>query len=163
MILKNCPSASITTKRSTKICWIAKRSSAFTAMSDTYLVPDDPFFERYYAGGIGSIRGFQFRGISPRDGPDNDRIGGDFLSHRHRRSQLSAGRRDFAGRGVHRFRRSGTNGHDRRHPLQHRHRHSIDACRFSDKCRSRSISRCRSPRIIWTTRNFSVSRWVSRQ
>ena len=27
---------------------------------------DVPFFERYYAGGIGSIRGFDFRGVSPR-------------------------------------------------------------------------------------------------
>jgi outer membrane protein insertion porin family len=39
---------------------------------------DDPFFERFYGGGIGSIRGFAFRGVSPRDGPANDRIGGDF-------------------------------------------------------------------------------------
>lgn len=27
-----------------------------------------PFFERYYAGGIGTIRGFDFHGISPREG-----------------------------------------------------------------------------------------------
>ena len=27
---------------------------------------DAPFFERYYAGGLGSIRGFDFRGVSPR-------------------------------------------------------------------------------------------------
>ncbi|MBV8782007.1 MAG: BamA/TamA family outer membrane protein, partial [Phycisphaerae bacterium] len=40
--------------------------------------PDDPFFERFYGGGIGSLRGFQFRGVSPRSGPENDRIGGDF-------------------------------------------------------------------------------------
>jgi outer membrane protein insertion porin family len=39
---------------------------------------DDPFFERFYGGGIGSIRGFAFRGVSPRDGPANDQIGGDF-------------------------------------------------------------------------------------
>jgi outer membrane protein insertion porin family len=39
---------------------------------------DDPFFERYYGGGIGSIRGFAFRGVSPRDGPAQDRVGGDF-------------------------------------------------------------------------------------
>jgi outer membrane protein insertion porin family len=39
---------------------------------------DDPFFERFYGGGIGSIRGFAFRGVSPRDGPAQDRVGGDF-------------------------------------------------------------------------------------
>ena len=43
-----------------------------------YIVGDAPFFERFYGGGIGSIRGFSFRGISPRSGPDEDRIGGDF-------------------------------------------------------------------------------------
>ena len=39
-----------------------------------------PFFERFYGGGIGSVRGFSFRGISPRSGPDDDRIGGDFIA-----------------------------------------------------------------------------------
>lgn len=39
---------------------------------------DAPVFERFYGGGIGSIRGFEFRGISPRAGIRDDRIGGDF-------------------------------------------------------------------------------------
>jgi outer membrane protein assembly complex protein YaeT len=39
---------------------------------------DAPVFERFYGGGIGSVRGFAFRGISPRDGFRDDRIGGDF-------------------------------------------------------------------------------------
>jgi outer membrane protein insertion porin family len=43
-----------------------------------YITGDAPFFERFYGGGIGSVRGFQFRGISPRSGPDDDRVGGDF-------------------------------------------------------------------------------------
>ena len=38
-----------------------------------------PFFERFYSGGFGFIRGFSFRGISPRSGPAQDRVGGDFL------------------------------------------------------------------------------------
>lgn len=38
-----------------------------------------PVFERFYAGGIGSIRGFEFRGISPRAGWRGDRVGGDFM------------------------------------------------------------------------------------
>lgn len=40
---------------------------------------DAPMFERFYAGGIGSLRGFAFRGVSPRDGIRDDEIGGDFM------------------------------------------------------------------------------------
>ncbi|MCG3137589.1 MAG: Outer membrane protein assembly factor BamA [Phycisphaerae bacterium] len=46
-----------------------------------YMFGETPVFERYYGGGIGTIRGFEFRGISPRDGPcwdDDQRIGGEF-------------------------------------------------------------------------------------
>ncbi|MCB9867771.1 MAG: BamA/TamA family outer membrane protein [Phycisphaerales bacterium] len=31
-----------------------------------------PVYERYYAGGIGSIRGFSSAGVSPRQGLDDD-------------------------------------------------------------------------------------------
>jgi outer membrane protein assembly complex protein YaeT len=44
-----------------------------------FIIGDAPFYERFYGGGIGSVRGFQFRGISPRSGPDEDRVGGGFL------------------------------------------------------------------------------------
>lgn len=40
---------------------------------------DAPFFEKFYGGGIGSVRGFGFRGISPRSGRDNDAVGGNFM------------------------------------------------------------------------------------
>lgn len=43
-----------------------------------YIWGDAPFFERYYGGGLGSVRGFRFRGISPRSGLDDDPVGGDF-------------------------------------------------------------------------------------
>lgn len=43
-----------------------------------YLYNSAPFFERFYGGGIGSVRGFRFRGISPRSGLDEDPVGGDF-------------------------------------------------------------------------------------
>jgi outer membrane protein insertion porin family len=43
-----------------------------------YIWGTAPFFERFYGGGIGSIRGFRFRGISPRSGVADDPIGGDF-------------------------------------------------------------------------------------
>ena len=39
---------------------------------------DAPFFERFYEGGFGSVRGFRYRGISPRGGIDDDPVGGDF-------------------------------------------------------------------------------------
>ncbi len=38
-----------------------------------------PVFERYFAGGTGSIRGFEFRGVGERDGIDDTNVGGDFL------------------------------------------------------------------------------------
>ncbi len=39
---------------------------------------DTPIFERYYAGGYSSFRGFAFRGVSPRDG--NFKVGGNFMA-----------------------------------------------------------------------------------
>jgi len=45
-----------------------------------YITGDAPFFERFYGGGIGSVRGFRYRGISPRAGIDDDPIGGDFMA-----------------------------------------------------------------------------------
>ncbi|MFQ5414924.1 MAG: outer membrane protein assembly factor BamA [Phycisphaerae bacterium] len=43
------------------------------------IVGDAPVFERFYAGGVGSVRGFEFRGIGPRDGVDDNNVGGDSL------------------------------------------------------------------------------------
>ncbi len=43
------------------------------------IVGNAPVFERYYGGGIGSIRGFDYRGISPRAKATDDAIGGDFM------------------------------------------------------------------------------------
>ncbi|HHH75854.1 MAG TPA: hypothetical protein ENL03_02370, partial [Phycisphaerae bacterium] len=45
-----------------------------------YIVGDAPVFEKFYGGGIGSVRGFAFRGISPRStlSTSDDPIGGDF-------------------------------------------------------------------------------------
>lgn len=39
---------------------------------------DTPIFERYYAGGYSSFRGFAFRGMSPREG--NFKVGGNFMA-----------------------------------------------------------------------------------
>lgn len=43
-----------------------------------YITPDAPFFERFYGGGLGGMRGFEYRGISPQSGRANDPVGGDF-------------------------------------------------------------------------------------
>ena len=44
-----------------------------------YIAGDSVFFERFYGGGLGSLRGFEFRGVGPRAGPEEDPVGGDFL------------------------------------------------------------------------------------
>ena len=43
--------------------------------------PELPIFERFFAGGIGSIRGFEFQGIGPRQTvpPGDASVGGQFL------------------------------------------------------------------------------------
>ncbi len=56
------------------------RKTVFSLRNEAgFIFGDSPFFERFYAGGIGSLRGFEFRGVSPREGPRNDPIGGDFM------------------------------------------------------------------------------------
>lgn len=40
---------------------------------------DAPVFEKFFAGGIGSLRGFAFRGVTPRAGIRDDGVGGDFM------------------------------------------------------------------------------------
>jgi outer membrane protein insertion porin family len=44
------------------------------------IIGDAPVFEKFYAGGSGSVRGFDYRGISPRSGPDKDPIGSNWLA-----------------------------------------------------------------------------------
>jgi outer membrane protein insertion porin family len=39
---------------------------------------DTPIYERYYGGGFSTIRGFMFRGVSPRDPTTGMVVGGDF-------------------------------------------------------------------------------------
>jgi outer membrane protein insertion porin family len=45
-----------------------------------YISGESVFFERFYGGGLGSVRGFRFRGISPRSGIEDDPVGGEFLA-----------------------------------------------------------------------------------
>jgi outer membrane protein assembly complex protein YaeT len=56
-----------------------ERPTVFELRGDAGAIFNDaPFFERFYGGGIGSIRGFRFRGVSPREGPADDPVGGDY-------------------------------------------------------------------------------------
>ena len=43
------------------------------------IIGDAPVFERFYGGGLGSIRGFQYRGVSPRQGAAKEVVGGEFM------------------------------------------------------------------------------------
>ena len=59
---------------------IFDRKSVLGVRADAaYIVGDAPVFERFYGGGFGSIRGFSFRGVSPRKGILDTRIGGDLI------------------------------------------------------------------------------------
>jgi outer membrane protein insertion porin family len=43
-----------------------------------FIPGDAPIFERFFAGGQGSLRGFEFRGVGPRE--RKTELGGDFLA-----------------------------------------------------------------------------------
>ena len=51
--------------------------SGKTGLADSLESADVPFYERYYLGGLYSLRGFQFYSISPRQPGFNEPIGGD--------------------------------------------------------------------------------------
>jgi outer membrane protein insertion porin family len=42
-------------------------------------VTEAPTFERFYLGGQRTVRGFEYRGISPRSGPSDEPIGSDWV------------------------------------------------------------------------------------
>jgi outer membrane protein insertion porin family len=59
---------------------LARRKTVLeTKLRAATVVGDAPLFEKFYAGGIGSVRGFKYRGISPRSGPDDDPVGSKWL------------------------------------------------------------------------------------
>ena len=59
---------------------ILERKSVLALRADMgYIVGDAPVFERYYGGGFGSLRGFRFRGVSPRSGIKDQPVGGKFI------------------------------------------------------------------------------------
>lgn len=68
------------TRHKTMYTDVQDRKSVLSFRADAgAILGEAPVFERFYAGGIGSLRGFEFRGVSPRHGLENDAIGGDLL------------------------------------------------------------------------------------
>jgi outer membrane protein insertion porin family len=55
-----------------------RRTVLYNRLNGGFITGDSVFFERWYGGDIGSIRGFRYRGVSPRQGRGNDPVGGDF-------------------------------------------------------------------------------------
>jgi len=51
-----------------------------TGIRGSRIIGEAPVFERFYAGGIGSLRGFDYRGVTPRaGGTEDEAIGSDWL------------------------------------------------------------------------------------
>jgi outer membrane protein insertion porin family len=68
---------------SSEINWYYPLSRTFTALLRGEIAAGDgfgdkplPFFKNYYAGGIGTVRGYRAAGIGPRDPFDDSAIGG---------------------------------------------------------------------------------------
>jgi outer membrane protein assembly complex protein YaeT len=59
---------------------VLDRKSTLAVRGHAGFIPgeDAPIFERFYAGGTGSIRGFKFRGVGPREGKTE--LGGSFMA-----------------------------------------------------------------------------------
>jgi outer membrane protein insertion porin family len=45
--------------------------------AETLTGDDVPFYDRFYLGGMYSLRGFKYRSISPREDPFEEPVGGD--------------------------------------------------------------------------------------
>ena len=58
--------------------WILSLSGR-AGLLDSYSGDRIPVFERFYAGGIGSLRGFDFRGVSPVDPVQEEQVGGESM------------------------------------------------------------------------------------
>ncbi len=73
------PSTGITWYKTLRTDIFDRKSVLGLHIDTAYIVGEAPVFERFYAGGFGSLRGFSYRGISPRAGLFDNPIGGDFI------------------------------------------------------------------------------------
>jgi outer membrane protein insertion porin family len=60
------------------------------------VIGDAPVFELFYAGGTNSIRGFKYRGVSPRGGPSDEPIGSDWIVTSNAEVAVPMGSETFA-------------------------------------------------------------------
>ncbi len=58
---------------------VERRTVWATRVSGSKIYGNAPAFEKFYAGGIGTLRGFDYRGISPRGGRDEDPVGSSYI------------------------------------------------------------------------------------
>ena len=59
---------------------IARRKTVLeTKLYAGTVIGDAPLFEKFYGGGLGSVRGFEYRGISPRSGINKDPVGSEWI------------------------------------------------------------------------------------
>ncbi len=59
---------------------IARRKTVLeTKLYAGTIIGNAPLFEKFYGGGLGSIRGFEYRGVSPRSGVDKDPVGSKWI------------------------------------------------------------------------------------
>ncbi|MGE3181915.1 MAG: outer membrane protein assembly factor BamA [Phycisphaerae bacterium] len=73
------PSAGITYYKTLSQDAFERKSVLALRADAAYIVGDAPVFDRFYGGGFGSLRGFSFRGVSPRAGILDTPVGGDFI------------------------------------------------------------------------------------
>ena len=75
------PTASVELSQYFRIFERADRSGKHVlsfSLKAGYTGDNTPIFERYSAGGFSTLRGFAFRGVTPRDPVYNMGVGGDF-------------------------------------------------------------------------------------
>lgn len=73
------PAISFATYRTVRTDILDRKSILAFRADAAWIVNDGPVFERYYGGGYGSLRGFSFRGVSPRRGIYDNPVGGNFI------------------------------------------------------------------------------------
>ena len=59
---------------------VGRKTVLETKLFGGSVIGDAPVFEKFYAGGLGSVRGFDYRGISRRAGADDVPIGSKWLA-----------------------------------------------------------------------------------
>ncbi len=73
------PAAGITWYKTVRTDVLDRKHVLALRADASFIVGDAPIFEGFFGGGFGSLRGFTFRGVSPRRGILDTPVGGDFI------------------------------------------------------------------------------------